>query len=161
MHQNIIMQKRLSRMKRKHAFMTKCILKIDDENSKNNCSMTRSLFFWFFFIDKTTLNIYKKNVFMWSIYVIIENLNNHCRRNQIRSFFVFLSEIFIVKIDKKHSNKIKSQIYHTTIKKARTIFQKIVSWVKIRLIRYKRRREIRASSSEFNLVTKTANFILK
>lgn len=109
------MRKRSSKMKKKHAIITRCISKIDDENNKNNYSMMLSLFFWFSSLIKRDWTFIKKNVIMWSIYVIIKNLNNQYRRSQIRSSFVFLKKISIIKIGKKHSNKIKWQIYHKTM----------------------------------------------
>ena len=63
--------------------------------------------------NKTLLTNLVENLSLWSIYLIIENLNEKTRRQRNRFCIILLNLIFI---SKESSRAIKFEIYHTTLK---------------------------------------------
>lgn len=66
--------------------------------------------------DKTVMNQHHDDLFLWFVYVIIENLDCTTRKMQKRSDLVLLDLLSCVKHEKKIDNQVRSKVYHLVIK---------------------------------------------
>ena len=67
-------------------------------------------------IDKTQMTQHHEDLNLWSVYMIIDNLDRTTRRSQFRFSLVLVDLILIVKIEKKHKKYLQAKIYHWAMK---------------------------------------------